>query len=513
MAGLFFPTLTLGVVGVFLYYVVAYLASPLKHIPGPLWAKFTNLWRFFDHYYATQPLTQRRLHEELGPAVRIGPNVVSLSDPSLLKTVYSTRGNFLKSDFYTVNDVVKDGHVIENVFGTRSNAFHGKYMRPIQRLYTMTSILTMESLVDRTIISLCEQLENRFISGKNAGKTCDIADWIGYYAWDVVGEITFSQQFDFLKSGTDVKNMIHTAESVMHYFGIVGQIPALDKLLGKSRYSPIRLPTFASAASFCAQRLIERLSNRDLEKVQGQKDFLDRFLEVKQQYPDIVGDNEAIGYLLLNMLAGADTTAITQKAIIYFVLRNPQVYQKLRDELDAANLSFPAAYEGAHKVSYLEAVIQEALRIHPPVGNVLERVVPHSGLTLPDGRTIAPGTIVGMNQWVVTRNKDIFGDDVDTFRPERWLRGGDESEVDYTSRLKRMKDADFSFGGGNRVCTGRHLAIVELFKVTSTLFSKYDMVLEDPNKEWTVHPCWFVFVDNIHVKLSPRFLGRPKRIS
>lgn len=77
-------------------HVVAYLRAPLKDIPGPFLAKFTNTWRLVDHYKATQISTQRRLHEELGPAVRIGPNIVSLSDPTLLKTVYSTRGEYHK---------------------------------------------------------------------------------------------------------------------------------------------------------------------------------------------------------------------------------------------------------------------------------------------------------------------------------------------------------------------------------------------------------------------------------
>lgn len=79
-----------------LHHVVAYIRSPLKDIPGPVLAKFTNVWRLIDHYNATQISTQRRLHEELGPAVRIGPNTVSLSDPTLLKTVYSTRGEYIK---------------------------------------------------------------------------------------------------------------------------------------------------------------------------------------------------------------------------------------------------------------------------------------------------------------------------------------------------------------------------------------------------------------------------------
>lgn len=72
------------------------LTSPLGRIPGPFWARFTDLWRLVDHYRCTQIETQRRLHEQLGPAVRIGPNMVSLSDPELVAVVYSTRGEYVK---------------------------------------------------------------------------------------------------------------------------------------------------------------------------------------------------------------------------------------------------------------------------------------------------------------------------------------------------------------------------------------------------------------------------------
>lgn len=53
-------------------------------------------------------------------------------------------------------------------------------MKPIQKLYSMNSMLSMEGLVDKTIRFLCEQLENRFMDGKNADKACDIADWIEF---------------------------------------------------------------------------------------------------------------------------------------------------------------------------------------------------------------------------------------------------------------------------------------------------------------------------------------------
>lgn len=90
--------LCFGVAVVLLLARVLYLhlTSPLGHIPGPFWARFTDLWRLVDYYRSTQIETQRRLHEQLGPVVRIGPNIVSLSDPQLVKVVYSTRGEYLK---------------------------------------------------------------------------------------------------------------------------------------------------------------------------------------------------------------------------------------------------------------------------------------------------------------------------------------------------------------------------------------------------------------------------------
>lgn len=178
---------------------------------------------------------------------------------------------------------------------------------------------------------------------------------------------------------------------------------------------------------------------------------------------------------MAQILAGADTTAIVQKGIIYHVLRNPAAQAKLQAELDAAGLSFPASFAETRDLGYLDAVIKEGLRMHPPIGNILERVVPAAGLPLRDGRVIAPGTIVGMNQWVLSRDKDVYGDDADVFRPERWLRGDGEAAAAYEARLTKMKEGDLSFGGGNRICTGRPMASMEMFKVTATLFSQYDV--------------------------------------
>ena len=68
----------------------------VKNIPGPFLAMCTNWWRFFSIYNNRSVQTQRFLHDKYGSAVQLGPNLVSLSDPNLLRTLYNTRGDYLK---------------------------------------------------------------------------------------------------------------------------------------------------------------------------------------------------------------------------------------------------------------------------------------------------------------------------------------------------------------------------------------------------------------------------------
>ena len=218
---------------------------------------------------------------------------------------------------------------------------------------------------------------------------------------------------------------------------------------------------------------MERMSH--LSQYKDKKDFVNGFLAAKDTHPNLVTDNEVIGYMILNILGGADTLAICTKATFYHLLRTPHAKAKLVQELQSANLPTPAPYQALEKLPYLDACIKEGLRMHPVVGHILERVVPATGMVLPDGTILPPGTIVGINPWVLHYDRRIFGDDADEYRPERWLRGEDESQEAYDARLKRMKDADLAFGAGNRVCLGRPLALVELYKVVGFVFGNYNV--------------------------------------
>ena len=68
-----------------------HLNSTLKHVPGPFLAKYTDLWRFLSVWRGRAHETQRRLHDRHGAAVRLGPNMISISDPGMIGEIYSRK--------------------------------------------------------------------------------------------------------------------------------------------------------------------------------------------------------------------------------------------------------------------------------------------------------------------------------------------------------------------------------------------------------------------------------------
>lgn len=143
--------------------------------------------------------------------------------------------------------------------------------------------------------------------------------------------------------------------------------------------------------------------------------------------------------------------------------------------MDAAPVGFPSEYTEALKLPYLDACIQEGTRVWPGVSGLLERVVGAEGLALPDGSQLPPGTVVGMNPYVVQRTEEIFGEDRDSYVPERWLRNEGEDEEDFTKRSNKMRGSILSFGAGSRVCLGRRMAMLEVTKTVSTLLKRYEV--------------------------------------
>lgn len=109
-------------------------------------------------------------------------------------------------------------------------------------------------------------------------------------------------------------------------------------------------------------------------------DIVSKLLAVHQANPERVTKQDVIYAGLNNIGAGTDTTSISLSAVIYHLWRNPRYLERLREKLKG--VSDPITYEQAKKIPYLEAVIKEALRVHPAAGLPIQRVVPKGGRTI-----------------------------------------------------------------------------------------------------------------------------------
>lgn len=265
----------------------------------------------------------------------------------------------------------------------------------------------------------------------------------------MVGAVTFSGPFGFLDQGHDFDGTLRDSARAQDYFSLVGPMPYLDYWLGKNPIVQIGSPGFGPMTGRIVKYVTDRYQGNDRDYHDPEKpDFLDHFIEVKKADPEHVDDAQIVSWLMINVMAGADTTALALKTAFYYCLRDERIWQRLRGELLAAGAreATLVPYEVALSAPYLEAVVREALRILPGISMPLERYVPPCGYRLSDGSFLPGGSTIGVNPYLIARNKQIYGEDVEEFRPERWLRDevAGETQEQFESRLAGMNSVDLT---------------------------------------------------------------------
>jgi cytochrome P450 len=140
------------------------------------------------------------------------------------------------------------------------------------------------------------------------------------------------------------------------------------------------------------------------------------------------------------------------------LITTPRVLSKFRAEYSKASISSPITDAEARNLPYLQAIIKEGLRIWPPIVGLQGKLVPPGGDVI-NGHFVPAGTKVGTAVFGMMRNKKIFGEDADVFRPERWLDASPEKIKE------REQTVDLVFGAGRFKCLGNSVALIELNKI------------------------------------------------
>ncbi len=215
----------------------------------------------------------------------------------------------------------------------------------------------------------------------------------------------------------------------------------LDEILFKSKSAQLQLREH--------QRYTSDRVNRRLEREPDHPDFWTKILAKHEEEGGLTLE-EHYSNASLFMMAGTETTATALSGTTYHLLRNPECLKKLTEEIRSAFDGLDdVTLDKAARLRYVHAVLQEAMRLYPPLPIALPRTTPVGGSTI-CGEYVPANVTVGVNHFATYRMEQHFKNPTE-FHPERWL-----SDPEYLH--DHLDAVEVSYYGWNwwRRCTDVH---------------------------------------------------------
>ncbi|KJX92942.1 hypothetical protein TI39_contig4512g00004 [Zymoseptoria brevis] len=420
------------------------------------------------------------LHKRYGQVVRISPSEVSVTDQAVIRRVYGFDTKYQKTSWY---DTWRYAGSTESVFATRNHQDHQFLRKRVFKIYSMSSILSMEHLIDEVVdLSLqqlhCHVMENRPVR---------LDRWTMFFAYEVVSNLALGHLKGFLERGEDVNNIIDSNHMGFWLNANVGYLPGQSRWFSNYYFLGV-MTKLGSTFSAISDWIDGAVANgrRGHSNISRGPDLLQHFLNMSDEDGNPVSDEEVASEIGNVLGAGADTTGILIMATIKYLIEN-HAGQEIR-------------YTDLAKLPFLFAVVQESLRLHPSIVYQLPRESLRSGTRIGD-QLIPPGVSISVSAAAVNRSVDVFGSDADAWRPQRWMEQNAEGGADLSSTLESSL---MTFGRGSRGCIGKNLALVEAYKYTASFVRNFDASFIDPKKNGTVTSYWFAKIEGVDVALTSR---------
>lgn len=221
------------------------------------------------------------------------------------------------------------------------------------------------------------------------------------------------------------------------------------------------------------ERLVDqRLKLREVKGFDTNKDMLNTFLDIDQATTQVMNKIQIQHLSLTLFVAGTDTISSTLEWAMAELLKNEKIMSKAKQELEQIIGKGKTLGESdIAKLPYLQAIIKETFRLHPPV----PFLVPRKANTNVEicGYTIPKDAHVWVNVWAIGRNSSVW-EDANLFSLERFLR----SEIDVKGHNFELTP----FGAGRRICPGLTLGTRMLHLMLGSLINCFNWKLEDGKK-------------------------------
>ncbi|KAI0892636.1 cytochrome P450 [Annulohypoxylon nitens] len=418
----------------------------LRHFPGPWMAGATKFWHVWKCRTGQNYLVLEELRKQYGPVIRTGPEELTIIDAAVPPAVDGPGNECTKAVWY---DFLLPEIALNT---TRSIKDHNARRRIWDRGFSPKALAIYEERVVEYAETLASQIERLAL----VGAPVNVSDWFYWFTFDVMGEFAFARSFGMLQ---DEKwhFAVRLLRKAMSLLGPFSPVPWIAQIAFYITPWMFVVRDWLAMMQWCRDRMTERIH----AKV-ARPDVSHWLIDASLQKGSLEADREWLnGDAVTIIIAGSDTIAPTLVFAFYELARSPWHQDKLLSELEGVDIYDRVQLQGC---AHLTAIINETLRLHPPVPTGGYRQSPPSGMTI--NNTYIPGDVTIVSPRYSLARLDSSYECADSFMPERW-----------TTQPEMVKDArGFApFSQGRFNCVGKSLAMSEMRFVIALLMRKFEV--------------------------------------
>ncbi|KAL8786457.1 MAG: hypothetical protein Q9213_002773 [Squamulea squamosa] len=331
--------------------------------------------------------------------------------------------------------------------------------RPIKQLYPIFWNKAGE------LIAMLSQHDNKESPSEGLTKPINVNDWTSRVTLDIIGVAGFGHDFDSIHN--PASDLIQTYRTIFSPSKMRQVVILLNPLTPHSIRRNNDIEAASKVIKGTCHDLVQQAKQK-LSKKEGStpsKDILS--VALSSSY---FSDSDLVNQLMTFLLAGHETTASAFSWAICMLCTHPNTQIRLRDELRSANLPDPRSFHSSVSASqidhlpYLNAFCNEILRLYPPIPATVRVATCDTSII---GHHVPKGTNIFLAPWATNANKELWGEDAEDFKPERWT----DSSIDNNY-------AFMTFLHGPRSCIGQGFARGELLCLVAAWVSCFETSFE-----------------------------------
>ncbi|RDW56936.1 hypothetical protein BP5796_13003 [Coleophoma crateriformis] len=464
---------------------------PLAKYPGPKMRGAWHLPYYYHLYNGTHDTNLVTLHDEYGDVVRYRPNSLSFNSAGAFKDIHGgvAGKKALQKDpeFYRIKDDESPNIIFSN------DADHSRMRKLVSHAFSDAALRGQETILNHYFELLVSQLQKR-ADDPNV-ESVDMTRWYNYLTFDVIGDLAFGQPFGALESGEYhlwMRNLFQgikftrLLKIAKHYQPLMAMLKVVMKLI----------PGIAKARAEHID-FTESTTERRLQAKTDRQDFMSYILRHNDERG--MSHRELMGTAEILIVGGSETTSTVLTGVTYYLLMSPEKYEKAKKEVrNAFKSGEELTLQSTAQLPYLQAVLEEGLRIYPSVPLGLSRKTPPAG-TVINGKFVPGDVSVAVHHLSTYHSARNFFEPK-TFVPERWLPNPPEQYANDN------KAAWNPFSTGPRNCVGKNLAWNEMRSVLARMLFYFDMEICEDSREWNVEQKIHMMWDkpSLNVKITRR---------